>query len=251
MDELHTGDTEQSLDAGETAAQEIDYKAMLGLDEQTGDTEETPDDAGREEPSQDEPDDLPDEQQTAFQKRLERESRKIEERLRQEFEERYAQQTQPQNNELALADQLAYQLGITREAAAILIHQQIALNNMQDTAAKHEARAEVEAMRRENEHLPEWNEAKLSEIRKDYQAKYGTTLPWTEAYHFYIAQEAISGKISHAAEQKAISNITRRNKATVQAGGAKSAKAPDIWDMDKEEFEKMVERAKSGEFQKL
>lgn len=237
--------------AGETEQQSYNPEEILGLNN-TGEEEETAA-AGQE--SQ-ETESQPEEQkfderiEQAFAKRLAKEREKIRQELEQQYTEQQHVQHQPYQQQDNVVEQLAYQLGITPQAAQILLNQQLVLQNIQDQAAKMAAKVEIEKERQSKPYLPEFSEEKLSKIRDDYQKRYGMTLPWGEAYRMYVAEYAFSGNLSTAAEQQAIAKITGRDKATVQAGKGTQVKPPDIWDLPKEDFEKMLNDAKAGKFTK-
>jgi len=217
----------------------------------------------------------------AFAARLrqekERVAQEIEERVRQEYEAKYRQQQQQQQQQQHSPpsqappllprqelETLAEQLGVTLETANAMYHQQWLINQqneaikrqdeylrrMADTTSKVEAMKTVDQRRRGNPNLPEADEVRMGQIRKDYRERYGYDLPWEEAYEKLVAQEAMSGNLTRTAQQKVINNITARSKKTVQAGKAGVAKRPSIEDMSKDEFEALVEQAKAGKFKR-
>lgn len=220
----------------------------------------------------------------AFAARLrqekERVAQEIEERVRQEYEAKYRQQQQQQQQQHQQQhsppsqappllprqelESLAEQLGVTIETANAMYNQQwlinqqneaikrqdVYLRRMADTTSRVEAMKIVEQRRRSNPNLPEADEARMGQIRKDYRERYGYDLPWEEAYEKLVAQEAMSGNLTRTAQQKVINNITARSKKTVQAGKAGVAKRPSIEDMSKDEFEALVEQAKAGKFKR-
>lgn len=238
-EELLSGDTGQVADAGQQT-QVTDL--TQGTEPNTGVTE--PADAGQEGSE----DTLTPEQELAFKKRLEREQAKMEERLRAEYEEKYApiRQQTPEQAQNAVR-QVADELGITDEAARVLINQQLAVNQMKDNLTKSETKAEIAALRASKPWLPEWDDGKLQKIRADYQREHGFSLPWKAAYQQLVADAAINGLITQAVEQRTLQNVTGRNAATLQAGKGRAANPPDYWSMPQEEFEKLKDRVRAGE----
>lgn len=200
----------------------------------------------------------------AFAKRLAAEREKLRRELEQQLTQQYGQPVlqqpaygqpgmqqpylqQPPANHI---EELAMQWGTTPEVMRAMLDQQMRLNAMQERIEKAEIKEIIERQRQEKPFLPAFDEARLEQIREQYRRFYGTNLPWREAYRQLVIEEAFNGRLSTAAEQRAISQITQRNKATVQAGKGGQAKKPDIWDLPDEEFEKLVERAKAGELKK-
>ena len=138
---------------------------------------------------------------------------------------------------------------INRQNEAIS-RQEEYLRRMADNTSKSEALKAIEQRRKVNPNLPEPDETRLQQIRKEYKGKYGYDLPWEEAYEKLIAQEAISGNLTRTAQQKVINDITARGRKTVQAGKGGRAKKPSIEDMSKDDFEALVEQAKAGKFKR-
>lgn len=276
-EELLTGVEMQDDPAAGDQQEEED---IFGLSEDTGE-EETQEDAASEEAETGAFEDESNEK--AFAARLRKEREKIaqetEERLRQEYEAKYQQiqqqqqtqqqryippsQTPPPLPRQQLED-LADQLGVTIETANAMYHQQWLINQqneairrqeeylrrMADNTSKSEALKAIEQRRKVNPNLPEPDETRLQQIRKEYKRKYGYDLPWEEAYEKLIAQEAISGNLTRTAQQKVINDITARGRKTVQAGKGGRAKKPSIEDMSKDDFEALVEQAKAGKFKR-
>lgn len=280
----HTGVEQAPVAAEQQDNQETEptYEDLFG-GEETG--EEDPAAAGQETEEgsegqrQGEDDDeapqLDEKVEKAFAKRLAAEREKI----RREYEEKlqaslteytpptsqYQPPAQPQvptvDFERAV-NQLADDLMITPEAARAMIYQQMELNRIkamqaevQDRSAKAEAKAQIEAQRQQNPHLPPFDEKVLEKVRRDHQSRTGYTLSWHDAYRQYVADQALAGSlfasVEQQAEQKAISQITKRNKTTVQAGkGARSPKPTSVWDVPDDEMDRLIERAKAGEFKK-
>lgn len=236
-EEQLSGVTESVADAGQ---QQDASEQGTGLDTGVTDTA----DAGQEGAE----DELTPEQNLALRKRLEREQIKIEERLRAEYEQKYAP-TQHQTPEQAqnAVRQVADELGITDEAARVLINQQLAVNQMRDNLTKTEAKAEINALRANKPWLPDWDDTRLQKIRNDYQREHGFSLPWKAAYQQLVAESAINGQIVQAVEQKTLQNVTGRNAATLQAGKGRAANPPDYWNMPQDEFEKLKDRVRAGE----
>lgn len=271
-EELFTGVEMQDDPAAGDQQEEED---IFGLSEDTGE-EETQEDAASEEAETGAFED--ESKEKAFAARLRKEREKIaqetEERLRQEYEAKYQQiqqqqryipppQAPPPLPRQQLED-LADQLGVTIETANAMYHQQWLINQqneairrqeeylrrMADNTSKSEALKAIEQRRKVNPNLPEPNETRLQQIRKEYKRKYGYDLPWEEAYEKLIAQEAISGNLTRTAQQKVINDITARGRKTVQAGKGGRAKKPSIEDMSKDDFEALVEQAKAGKFKR-
>lgn len=267
-EELLTGVEMQDDPAAGDQQEEED---IFGLGEDTGE-EETQEDAASEEAETTTEDEST---EKAFAARLRKEREKIaqetEERLRQEYEAKYQQIQQqqyipPQPPPLPRQqlEDLADQLGVTIETANAMYHQQWLINQqneairrqeeylrrMADNTSKSEALKAIEQRRKGNPNLPEPDETRLQQIRKEYKRKYGYDLPWEEAYEKLIAQEAISGNLTRTAQQKVINDITARGRKTVQAGKGGRAKKPSIEDMSKDDFEALVEQAKAGKFKR-
>lgn len=265
-EELLTGVEMQDDPAAGDQQEEED---IFGLGEDTGE-EETQEDAASEEAETGAFEDEPNEKAFAARLRKEREkiAQEIEERLRQEYEAKQQQQqyTPPQPPPLPRQqlEDLADQLGVTIETANAMYHQQWLINKqneaisrqeeylrrMADNTSKSEALKAIEQRRKVNPNLPEPDETRLQQIRKEYKGKYGYDLPWEEAYEKLIAQEAISGNLTRTAQQKVINDITARGRKTVQAGKGGRAKKPSIEDMSKDDFEALVEQAKAGKFKR-
>ena len=274
-EELLTGVEMQDDPAAGDQQEEED---IFGLSEDTGE-EETQEDAASEEAETGAFED--ESKEKAFAARLRKEREKIaqetEERLRQEYEAKYGpQQQQTQQQQYTPPPQappplprqqledLADQLGVTIETANAMYHQQWLINRqneaisrqeeylrrMADNTSKSEALKAIEQRRKVNPNLPEPDETRLQQIRKEYKGKYGYDLPWEEAYEKLIAQEAISGNLTRTAQQKVINDITARGRKTVQAGKGGRAKKPSIEDMSKDDFEALVEQAKAGKFKR-
>ena len=275
-EELLTGVEMQDDPAAGDQQEEED---IFGLDD-TGE-EESQEDAASEEAETGAFED--ESKEKAFAARLRKEREKIaqetEERLRQEYEAKYQQiqqqqqtqqqryiplsQTPPPLPRQQLED-LADQLGVTIETANAMYHQQWLINQqneairrqeeylrrMADNTSKSEALKAIEQRRKGNPNLPEPDETRLQQIRKEYKGKYGYDLPWEEAYEKLIAQEAISGNLTRTAQQRVINDITARGRKTVQAGKGGRAKKPSIEDMSKDDFEALVEQAKAGKFKR-
>jgi hypothetical protein len=253
-EELLTGVEMQDDPAAGDQQEEED---IFGLGEDTGE-EET---QGEAETGAFE--DEPNEKAFAARLRKEREkiAQEIEERLRQEYEAKQQQQqyTPPQPPPLPMQqlEDLADQLGVTIETANAMYHQQWLINKQNEAISRQEeylrrseALKDIEQRRKGNPNLPEPDETRLQQIRKEYKGKYGYDLPWEEAYEKLIAQEAISGNLTRTAQQKVINDITARGRKTVQAGKGGRAKKPSIEDMSKDDFEALVEQAKAGKFKR-
>lgn len=157
-------------------------------------------------------------------------------------------------------DKLADSYAMTTDAVQVMYSQQVELNRMKylleqslhaisamrDDTTKGDAVMQIERTRKANPYLPAFDEGKVSSIRQKHYQQYGVTLPWQEAYKQLVAEEAISGNLSRQAQQKAIKQITSRNRTTVQAGNAGQAKQVNVEDLSDEQFERLKERAKAG-----
>jgi len=245
------GDEEDETDAGSEAE-----------DEEEEETEEEGD-----EPEEEEFEDKKVEE--AFAKRLAAKEKQIEERLRTQLREELSrqstqtQQQQPRPSMKEQVDKLAEDLAITPEAAQVMYQQQLMLNQLysrleqtdnlleesKDTTTKSQAKLEIETQRQENPLLPEFDEDRLTEIRSKYK-KSGITLPWKEAYNLLVAEEAMSGKFNRKVQQETLKKVGKRQKKTVKAKTATPTRKPSLDDLSEEQLERMIERAKAGEFKK-
>lgn len=227
------------------------------LDNQTG--EDTAPDAGgqvEETTAGQEPNRETQRTEQAFARRLAAEKAKMEAQIRAELEAQYRQPGNPQDEREQFAQQvqaIAEQFEVTPHAAAAMLRQQIALNNLQSQIAGQsdlaKAQKEVAALRAKNAHLPEFDEAAVNAIRLEYQ-RQGVNLPYRAAYDLHVAREAAEGRLTRSVEQKTIAGITARDKVTVAAGKGANAK-PLSWDeMSADEFAQYTERALRGEFKK-
>ncbi len=218
--------------------------------------------------------------EVAFAKRLAKEKEKlraeITEELRadlgsqqagQESHQQYGQQQNQQPmNQAQLTnyiDDLATKWATTPEVVWAMYNQQQSINQqrqlmertqtymnqLQDNSTKSETKLAIEAQRKANPLLPEWNDAKLSAIRNEYQKKHGTLPTWEDAYMSHVAKEAMAGTLSRQAQQATIKNITKRDRSSVKAnkGGAKK---PSLDDMSSADFNRLIEDAKEGKFKK-
>lgn len=281
-DEITGVEETETPAAGETTEESDDLFDYLG--EEEGDKEDETD-AGsetedEEEEETDEEDEVEEEDddkfddpktEKAFAKRLAAREAKLREELRNEILDEVRKQS-PQNqqqpvNQATIKEQvekLADQLAITPEAAQVMYNQQLMINQLyghiqktedslaesQDVTTKSQAKLDVETKRAANPLLPEFDEARLTAIRKQYQKSYGVNLPWQEAYNFLVAEEAMSGKFNRKVQQETLKNVGKRQKKTVKVKTATSAKKPTLDALSDEQFERMVERAKAGEFKK-
>ena len=212
----------------------------------------------------------------AFAKRLAAKEKQIEERLRtQLLEEMRQQQTsqgqhqytqpEPHVNVKEQLDKLADELALTPEAVQVLYRQQLmlnqqaesirkteeALNQNRENMTKSEVKAEIEAQRKANPMLPEFDETSINRVRESYRKQYGVSLPWKAAYQQFVAEEAMSGNLGRRVQQDTLKKVVGRNKKTVQVKGSKQpAKKPSIDSMSDEQFERMIAAAKSGRLKK-
>lgn len=258
LEEQLTG-VEEASDAGEQEEMDI-----FATDEPGEEQEAAAEPAGEENVGDDRV-------EKAFAKRLAADREKMREELRKEIAEELRKeftQQKPQYQPQALmredAEKLADQYNTSVEMVYAMYNQQLLIDQQKQSNAtlqqqlgklsehltKNEAFRELERMRATNPDLPEVDERKLAAIRKDYQSKYGYDLPWEEAYKRQIADEAMTGNLTKKVEQKTIAKITSRDKATIQAGKGGQAKKPDIWELPKDEFERLVEEAKAGKYKK-
>jgi hypothetical protein len=168
-----------------------------------------------------------------------------------------------------VVSQLAAELGTSEEVVRVMYNLQHTVNqygemfkgmagyivNLEDTSTKGQAMAEIEKMRVANPLLPEFDEARISRIRADHKKAGGGILPWKKAYEQLVSEEAISGnllrQVEHKTEQKTVQQITKRGSKTTQVGkGGGQAKRPGIEDLSAEDFNKLVEKAKAGQYKK-
>ena len=162
-------------------------------------------------------------------------------------------------------DKLAEDLALTPEAVNVLYNQQMAisqqdsrireqqeyLENLRDESTKAETRTEIEAQRKENPSLPEFDEERVKEMRKQYKDQYGVNLPWKEAYRQLVAEEAMTGNLSRNVQQQTIQQVADRGGVNTQIGkGGKSASKPDLWDLSSDQFSKVKEQALQGKLKK-
>ncbi len=195
----------------------------------------------------------------AFARRLAAER----ERIKAEFEAKYAQpqQTQQGITQQQISEAIEYYIsqGLPPAVAKDMVDTRLALLNtqsllanvsgtLQDTTGLTAAKDEIAALRAQNKALPEFDQKALEAIRNEYRQR-NFNLPWREAYDIYVARQVAAGNLTRAAEQQAIDAITGRNKATVQApkGGGTP---PNYMTMPKADFEKEVEKALRGEYSK-
>ncbi|MGB9886903.1 MAG: hypothetical protein ACPLRW_07900 [Moorellales bacterium] len=230
------------------------------LEDETGVEKEEPAAAGQEgEEGQDQ------RVEQAFAKRLAQEREKIRRELEEEFRQRYQQPTyQPAVQPLPpppsleeRAQKLAEEWMITPEAAKAFILQEERLRELnsrlyllQDNVTKARAEAAINEQRKQNPHLPPFNEQQLISIRLRYYDQYGVVPTWEDAYKMYVAEAVARGELGRNVEQQVISQITGRNRANVQIGRAEQPQKRSIADLSDEEFEKLKEKAKRGELRK-
>lgn len=157
---------------------------------------------------------------------------------------------------------LADDYAMTTDAVQVLYNQQVemnrmkylleqsfhAINAMRDDTTKTDAVEQIERMRKSNPHLPAFDSEKVSAIRQNYRQRHGINLPWADAYKQLVADEAMSGNMSRQAQQKAIKQITGRNRTNVQVGNAAQVKQISVEDLSDAQFERLIERAKAGAF---
>jgi len=157
-------------------------------------------------------------------------------------------------------EKLADSYAMTTDAVQVMYSQQVelnrmkylleqsftAINAMKDDTTKGDAMAQIERNRKSNPYLPAFDEGKVSAIRQRHYQQHGITLPWHDAYKQLVADEAMSGNLSRQAQQKAIKQITSRNRTNVQAGNAAQAKQVNMEDLSDDQFERLKERVKAG-----
>jgi len=216
-------------------------------------------------------------QEKAWAKRIAAEREKI----RREVDEEYQRKTQeqqysrtqyqppqpkawvePQPLSKEELDKLAENYAMTPDAIQVLYSQQVELNrmkhlldqsfmsinSMREDTNKGETIMQIERTRRNNPDLPVFDEGKVAAIRQNYLNRHGIRLTWEDAYKQQVAEEAMSGNLSRQAQQKAIKQITSRNRTNVQAGNAGQAKPVSVEELSDEQFERLKERAKAGVF---
>ena len=256
--------------AGES--QEDDFSSYL---EEEGVEEEEavagPEEDEFEDEEQDESEEFEAPVEKAFAKRLAAKERQLEERIRQQVMDEIRQQPQPQYQQYTAPvnvkeqiDKLADELALTPEAVQVIYQQQLMLNRQaeairrteetlnqnQDNMTRSEAKAEIEAQRRNNPMLPEFDETALGRIRDTYRKQYGVSLPWKSAYQQFLAEEAMSGNLGRRVQQDTLKKVVGRNKKTAKVKGSQPAKKPSIDSMSDEQFERMLAAAKSGKLKK-
>ena len=274
MPEEITG--EEVVPAAGEEEKETDYSALF--EDET--VEETPKETEEKEETEENKETPKEEDKVeiAFAKRLSQEKEKLERKLREELEEEYKakapqpmQTYQPQNLQQPtkeMIEKLAEDLGTTSEAAMIYYNQQLTLNqqqtliktleekldNLSENSTKSEVKEEIDKRRKGNPLMPEWDDAAINKIRDDHRRKYGTSLPWEDAYDKYFARQMASGdiveRITREVEQKVVGNIANRTKKTVPAGTGAKPKLPSIEDMPADEFAKLKEAALAGKLKK-
>lgn len=201
----------------------------------------------------------------AFAKRLAQEKEKIKRELEQEFQQRFfmqqqqqpAQQPQPSLDERA--QKLSEEWMIPVEAAKAIL--QLEERNkdlvtqyylMQDSLERAKVEQAINKRRKANPYLPPFDEDKIMSVRLRHYNRYGVMPTWEDAYNLYIAETFASGEFGRMAEQRAIQNITGRNRVNAQVGKASQpSQKRDIWSLSDEEFAKLKELAKQGKLTKF
>ena len=264
------------------------FEEESGVDDDLPDAEEEEQDGEEieEDPEEDLEEDLEEEEEfddktsKAFAKRLAAKEAQIEARLRDQItrdiqsqqqsspyqQPQYQQprQTAPQVSMKEQIDKLADELAMTPEAVQILYQQQLMINQQaqqiqearqmfqedRDTTSRSQAKLDIEKQRKINPWLPEFSEGRLSDIRKQYQQQTGVTLPWKDAYKQLIAEEALSGNLNRSVQQDTLKKVSKRNKKSVKVKTSQPVKKTNLDDLTDEEFEKLIQRAKDGDFKK-
>jgi len=260
----------ESADAGQ---EELNLEDLLQDEvEETGEEEvadaepEVGEETTEQEPEQE------DRLERAFAKKWAAQKDKLREEIARELKEELRRETVPQQRAYqqtgeipslsdAEAERLAEQLEISPNHVRILYAQQMEnillrrevqdlKSGIHDTSEKAQAQQYVREITRNNPALPAWDEKKLAEYRNAYYRAYGQALPWREAYRQYVADTAMSGDLVRQTQQQTIQKIKARDQATVRIT-APSTKKPTIEDLPKDQFEKLVEMAKSGLLTKM
>lgn len=201
--------------------------------------------------------------EVAFAKRLAQEKEKIKKELEEEFQQKFGQpqmpaySQQPQETVEQMAERLADEWMVTPEVAMAYILQQqqlqqvsAQLNYIRDNEEKLKAINKIEAQRKNNPYLPDFDEEKVIDKRVTYYQQYGVLPSWEDAYKMYIADAVTEGNIVKNIEQKTISQISGRDKTNVQVGKAAVPKKKTIEDLSDAEFERLKEQAKQGLYSK-
>ncbi len=260
--------------AGESQESGFDLDALLfGEDNEKGEEQEGAADPVEVEEQGEQEAELPTEDASkAFAAKWAAEKHKIRDEVRSEIMSEIKTQSQttpqqqrqgaPQYRELSqeelakLADEFE-----TSPAVVRILHQQQQLINQQADEARRMSQTNrerteyTEAMRlaeqwtAENPSLPKWDDKKIHEYRMNHYNKYGTTLPWEQAYRGYIADAVLSGDIGRQAQQETIKKITQRD---VQSAPLKptSTPKPTIDDLSPDDFARLREEVLEGKYKR-
>jgi hypothetical protein len=257
--------------------QEIDIEKLLfGEEENTGVEEEGAADPNDEAvvEAEEKPKEvkLPEDASKAFATKLAAEKDKMRDEIRSEImqEIERTKNTPEQQRQGAPAyqglseeeiEKLADDLDASPKLVRVVYEQQMRINQQEEINRKMTAqvrdRSEYESaktfaqeMVAKNETMPVFDDKVLHNYRmKYYQEHAGATLPWKEAYKMLVADTVMSGDLTREAQQAAIEQIKERDKTTV---GLKSpaAQKPTIDDLPSDQFNKLVEEAKSGKYKR-
>lgn len=278
-DEKNTG-VNNTPAAGEQNQEEIDIEKILfgDLEDNDSGVDNEKDAASQsQEPKQDEgaqkqEDDLPPDASEAFAKKLTKEREKIRDEERKKIEEEISrrsettpqeqQQGAPQHRQLPqeevqrLADQYEVsvpymQFMINMQQQNQQLQQEMRNRDRRDRERGEYSQAKEFAseMKRQNSSLPDWDDQKLDRYRKEHYKRYGTILPWREAYRMGIADAVTSGELTRQTQQDTIKNIQdREDESTTIKSPA--PKRMTVMDLPKDQFNKMVEDAKMGKYKR-
>jgi len=287
MAEETTTGVESVPAAGEQVSEELDFeKILFGDDDNSGETEEEEQNAagseeteqgeGEEEKEQtEEPEkpDLPTEDASiAFAKKWEANKAKVKDELRAEIMEEIKQQTQtttqqqsqgaPKYREMTeeQIQKLADDFETSPAVAKVLYAQQQAQNRLQEqlrqqTQRQKEQEEYIEAQRlanklkQENQSLPDWDNKKLHNYRMEHYKKYGSVLPWGEAYKMAIADAVTTGNLDRQVQQETIKKIQKREETNV---GLQKPSTPKLGveDLTDEQFAKLKDEVMLGKYKR-
>lgn len=260
--------------AGEQQSNELDLESLLfGDQSETGEKEEVAAEPAETEEQVSEAQELPTEDASkAFAAKWSAEKNKLRDEVRSEVMAEIQQQTQttpqqqaqgaPHYRELSqdelnkLADEFE-----TSPAVVRILHQQQQLLNQQavenrrmtrmtrERAEYTEAQKFAENLVRDNPSLPKWDDKKIHDYRMAHYKKYGTTLPWAEAYRGFIADAVLSGDFSRQTQQETIKKITERDTQSAPLKPTATPK-PTISDLTDEQFDKLRAEVLEGKYKR-
>lgn len=218
--------------------------------------------------------------EVAFAKRLSQEREKLRDELREEVlrevkaqQPQQAQQQPPQQqmpptltNEQA--ERIAEELDTTPQMARLMYDRDVKFYSLQQQALaqarliselsgkigegseKEMAKREIAALTAQNPSAPPWDENEIGKFREDYQRKNNRLPSWRESYSLYVAEQALSGKLARQTQQQTLREIAGREKSTVQITSPEPAKKVSVEELSVDVFNKLIERAKQGEFKR-